>query len=651
MVRTTRRDRLGLEGLHAYTWAVMALVGLSIAYAVLDLGFVRPFLWPAGTGAAIAGDPRSAVPLRARPAHVSAETGQDASVVLVAPRSPAEAAGMAVGDVLLSEARRGTEGVDLSRLASASPAERLAVWRAIYGQGVRGDVAWRIRAARGGERTERMPREPAWGSANRAEWARRHLGMLVQVIVFTGGALVLLALRSNDRTAALSVAALALSAVAGGGPLLGEENLLPLGLNHAMTIFAWMASPLAFPIIALAILYFPSRSPILLRHPALHGLPFVAAAPMLVLGLATALYLCGVDWLRGAALWDASHPAVYYASFASALGLNVVALAEGVHRYRRNLDANERRRIRMAVYTAVPGVIAYAVKEGAPIVAGLAGSGTQEYPSAVMVMLQALVLLPAFGLVYAVGVERVLGPRVVLRRSLQYALARRTLTVAAILPAAALLIWLVSDKEMRVRDIATSAYVVLIPLSMVAFRYRDRARQWLDERFFREEYDARKILLSLASRVRFETDPADLSSLVVTQIDEALHPERTAILVSGVEDGRLTPVMALHGAVEPLPLSSGLVAMLRWSDEPLELFLHDPRSPALRLPAEDLAWLENTAAALLVPVVGEDRTLVAVIVLAEKRSEEAYTAEDRELLAGIATQIGLGFDVARLRRR
>ena len=33
--------------------------------------------------------------------------------------------------------------------------------------------------------------------------------------------------------------------------------------------------------------------------------------------------------------------------------------------------------------------------------------------------------------IHAVGVERVLGPRVVLRRSLQYALARRTLTAVA----------------------------------------------------------------------------------------------------------------------------------------------------------------------------------------------------------------------------
>ena len=106
----------------------------------------------------------------------------------------------------------------------------------------------------------------------------------------------------------------------------------------------------------------------------------------------------------------------------------------------------------------------------------------------------------------------------------------------------------------------------------------------------------------------------------------------------------------MHGSVESLPLEGGLVAMLRWSDEPLEMFLNDPRSPARRLPAEEQEWLACTNAALLVPVVAQDHTLVAVIVLGEKRSEEAYSSEDRQLLASIAAQMGLGFDVARLRQ-
>ena len=146
--------------------------------------------------------------------------------------------------------------------------------------------------------------------------------------------------------------------------------------------------------------------------------------------------------------------------------------------------------------------------------------------------------------------------------------------------------------------------------------------------------------------MRFETDPADLATMVVNQLDEALHPLMTAILVSGIDEGRLSPVTVLHGSAEPLPLEGGLVSMLRWSDEPLEIVLSDPRSPARRLPPEEREWLECTGAVLLVPVVGQDRALIAVIALGERRSEEAYTAEDRA-----AARQHRRADGARLRRR
>jgi tRNA A-37 threonylcarbamoyl transferase component Bud32 len=513
-------------------------------------------------------------------------------------------------------------------------AQQLRAWRAAHQDGPGDELAWK---------------------RDRRAWAHAHLGMIVQVIVFTMAAIVLFVLRSNDLTAALCVLALALSAVAGGGPLFGIETNIPLG-GVLLTIFAWLAAPLAFPIIALAIFYFPSRSPLLTRYPSLHWLPFLLAAPMLIPAAGTALYLCGVDDAESLALWDATHPQVYYLSFAAALALNVVAIAEGVYRYRFNHDANERRRIRMAVYTAVPGVLAYALKDGVPMVVRLTSGASQVqlYSTWTTILLQALVLLPAFGLVYAVGVERVLGPRLVLRRSLQYALAARTLRILPLVPAIALVVTLARDRDKTIGEVVASpsiVYVLLIVASIVALKYRDRARQWLDQRFFRQEYDARKILLSLASRVRYETDPADLASMVVTQIDEALHPAMTAILVSGVEDGRLTPVTILHGSAESLPLDGGIGSMLRWSDEPLEIFLHDPRSPARRLPPEEIEWLECTGTSLLVPVLAQDRALVAVIALGEKLSEEAYSTEDRQLLASIAAQMGLGFDVARLRLR
>ena len=558
------------HGSRRSSFVVASLLLLTVVYAVLQIGFVRPHL-PAG-----------APPNLARPPN------------------------------------------------SLDTPAALSAWRDSYRAGPPPSITWKD---------------------DRAGWARTHLGMIVRVLVFSVAALVLFVLRHHDLTAQLCVIALALSGVAGGGSLNGVEHGWPLGLGDALTVFSWLAGPFAFPIIALAILHFPSPSPLLARYRWVYAVPFVAAAPMLILATATSSYLVGVDGVRNVALWDAAHPGVYFGSFAFALSINVFALVEGVHRYHVITDANERRRIRMAVYTAVPGVIGYAVKDGVPIVAALAGRPMPVYPWPVAACLELLVLLPAFGLTYAVGVARVLGPALVLRRSLQYALANRALAVLTLLPAAALVYALLRQNLVEIVTSGSVIYLVLVVATVCIARYRERARQWLDQRFFREEYDARKILLSLASRVRFETDPQDLASLVVQQIDQALHPEVTGMLAAGIADNQLGPVTSLGRDLPPLPLDGGIVTMLRWSDEALEIFLDDPRSPARRLPPAEIAWLERTGASLLVPVLGAERALVAVLVLGAKRSEEAYSREDRELLASIAAQVGLGLDVARLRRR
>jgi tRNA A-37 threonylcarbamoyl transferase component Bud32 len=508
-----------------------------------------------------------------------------------------------------------------------SDSTALAAWRDTYRAGPGRAITW---------------------TRNPGGWARTHLGMTVQLLVFVIAAVVLLVMRSRDLTAQFCVLALALSAVAGGGPLLGTERTLPMGSGSILVVLAWLAGPLAFPIIALAILHFPSPSPLLTRHRWIYGVPFLIAAPMLIGSAGTAFYLAGAEGAKGLALWDAAHPSAYYASFALALALNVVALVEGVNRYRVNQDANARRRIRVAVYTAVPGIVGYAVKDGVPIVAGLAGATVPAFPWPITAFLQGLVLLPAFGLTYAVGVARVLGPALVLKRSLQYALANRALAVLTILPGAALVYALLNKNLVEIITSGSIVYLLLFGAALGVARYRHRARQWLDERFFREEYDARKILLALASRVRFETDPGDLASLVVAQIDQALHPRIAGMLTTGITDGQLVAVHARGGELADLPLDGGIVTLLGWSDEPLEIFLDDPRSPARRLPPAELEWIEKSGTRLIVPVLGRDRALVGALVLGEKRSEEAYSAGDRELLASIAAQVGLGLDVARL---
>jgi serine/threonine protein kinase len=68
-----------------------------------------------------------------------------------------------------------------------------------------------------------------------------------------------------------------------------------------------------------------------------------------------------------------------------------------------------------------------------------------------------------------------------------------------------------------------------------------------------------------------------------------------------------------------------------------------------RLPAEEREWLSATAAHLLVPLLIEKR-LVGAMVLGERKSEEPYSSEDRELLRTLGAQLALTLDYTRLKQ-
>ena len=93
----------------------------------------------------------------------------------------------------------------------------------------------------------------------------------------------------------------------------------------------------------------------------------------------------------------------------------------------------------------------------------------------------------------------------------------------------------------------------------LTFMNRERARQWLDQRFFREEYDA-------AQDPAVARQPGPLRDRPGRSGDDGRQSDRRG--AAPADDGharerdrrgRLTPVTRLHGSAEPLPLEGGLV--------------------------------------------------------------------------------------------
>src|SRR6185295_14275398 len=156
----------------------------------------------------------------------------------------------------------------------------------------------------------------------------------------------------------------------------------------------------------------------------------------------------------------------------------------------------------------------------------------------------------------------------------------------------------------------------------------------IDRRFFREQYDARRILTLLVERIRSIQESATLANLVSQEIDLALHLEGIAMLVLDPRSNMLTDPR--HRA-RKLDASSPLALTISNASDPLEVDLENPHSSLLRLPEKDRHWLVDSGFRLIVPILARDGSLLGLVGLGEKKSGLPFLKEDRQLLHTIAS--------------
>ena len=238
---------------------------------------------------------------------------------------------------------------------------------------------------------------------------------------------------------------------------------------------------------------------------------------------------------------------------------------------------------------------------------------------------------------WAVLVHRALDVRLVLRRAMQYGLARWTLVGVTVAPAVALVVLVWNHRAGTVAELFSGpAILVLAVIGIAGIVAWSRRRAWLDaldRRFFREQYDARRLLASLVDQSRQAAGAMDLARLWTEQIDQALHLECLSVLVNDLEGRTLAP---RTGTAPALPVQATLAKLAAESAEPMDVDLVSPRSPLRRLPESDRTWLVDAGAQLLQPLHGADGALLGLIVLGAKRSELPFTDEDRSLIAALA---------------
>jgi hypothetical protein len=327
------------------------------------------------------------------------------------------------------------------------------------------------------------------------------------------------------------------------------------------------------------------------------------------------------------------------------LGAGLVAL---IVNYRRLDDVNQKRRIRVLVVgtlvgylVLVPYAVMYAMRASSQ---GGIGRVLFSWPALLLVT----VLSQAFPLswAYAILRHRLFDIRVIVRRGLQYALARGVLLTAV--PALGIL--LVADLLLHGQQPLLQIlrergwiYVVLGGLATAAYVKRRSWLEALDRRFFRERYDAQRLLRDVVEEVRQARNFEQMAPRVVMRIETALHSEFVALFAREPHETAYRSLAAapLGHALPALPAESKLMSLVRLLGKPIEVPQTATGWLKEQLPHEEAAFLRQARIELIVPIATAADHTEALLALGVKRSEEPYAREDLDLLVAIASSLAL----------
>ena len=237
----------------------------------------------------------------------------------------------------------------------------------------------------------------------------------------------------------------------------------------------------------------------------------------------------------------------------------------------------------------------------------------------------ALCVLP-LTVAFAILKDRLLDIHVVIRRGLQYVLARGALRTLALAPLILLAgrLFLLRHRPLDETLLSGSSefWIVFFGLAALILKYRTATAGWLDRKFFRTSATGEQMLLGIVDLANSGDDIMPMAKSVGIRINDTLTPKEMAVFI---RSGEGSPCSAVYvhrrgGVTVPSTLPEGC----------------DLRS-------SEWDCLGGLKADLALPIPGLGPAPAGWVVLSEKSSEEPYTATERRLLEAVAAQLSLGY--------
>ena len=392
-------------------------------------------------------------------------------------------------------------------------------------------------------------------------------------------------------------------------------------------VFAGMLSPLFYLFFAV----FPLQSPLDRRLPWLKWVGLLFGVCIVFPGLRTGnpSFPRVVAHLVGSRNADFIDAGLNY----DLLFLGIISLAQ--NSFMAAVPPEARRKSRVILWGTVVGILPISLEKMAVDFAGYRPSFWLDTALVLVVFLYPL------SFAYAVVKHRVMEIPVLLRRSARYVLVQRGFIVLMFMVAASAIALFTHVFSRLLRadtniGMALSAVfgIVLVWTSAPLVK---RGTMRIDRAFFRSAYDSRIILHDLAEKTRTVSDRRQLAMLLENHVNQALHPKTLACyLDSG--NGRLTAMSGTQPAtLATLAASAPVFVDLARRGKAWEV-------PFDSASAEELTALAPLAPECLVPILGRENNLIGMLVLGQRRSEEPYSREDKQLLDSVAAHAGIALE-------
>ena len=307
----------------------------------------------------------------------------------------------------------------------------------------------------------------------------------------------------------------------------------------------------------------------------------------------------------------------------------------------------DRRRFRVLVFGALTSMLFYLPRViGTSLLNVSPGFYAFFNQPVVNVIYTAGMLILPFSFAYAILKQRLFDVRLIIRRGVQYALARQVLLAIPVVVIGMMIVdVLAHGKEPLFSVLTTHAgtYVAIAAVAALASTQRQKWLSALDRRFFRDKYNAQQLFREIVEEIRHAETVEEVASRVVARVSEGLHTSGCGLLVR--KPGELV-YRVVHAAPAgslntDLPATNKLIPLVRTLECSVPITQAGSGWLGQQLPTVDKEFLQKAHIELLVPVALKEGGNEALLVLSGKLSEEPYSEEDIALLENVASALAL----------